>query len=153
VFGADLAYVQLGQSANSNLGNLTTILSPQALQRVTQGGLSASWNGNFTSGDALIYSSNQRYIVFKFKNKVKSVGFQIQSGVLGSFSCGFQVFDSSDCIVGQTTASGTSSTANDGSALFVGINNSNTCIEKVVVRLDPPTPSINRFSINRILLA
>jgi hypothetical protein len=149
-FGVNGTIVQPGQSANSNLGNKVTNISPEEILRVTQG---ITWSGNFTNLDELVYSFGQLNISVQFSRKVNSVGFQVQSSDIGTYYAGFEAYDDADILVGSVSSSGTSDRTGSGLAMFLGIVNSNQCIKKVVIHLNPPTTRLNRFAINRLLLA
>lgn len=152
VFGASGTIVPVASVGASNLGNNCTVstLYYNSLYRMTQG---VNWTGNFTNGDALIYSWGSTEINLSFARLVGSAGCQIQSGTLGTYYARMEAYDSFGSIVGVCTGSGISTTAGDGSALFLGCVNSTQCIKRIDMFLLSPTPKLGKFSVNRVLLA
>jgi len=149
-FGPQSSFIQFGQIAFSNLGKKAINISPDVLLRIKQG---ESWFGNFTPGDEGAYSYTQPSIIIEFPQKVYSAGLQIQSSALTTYYAGFEAYDDADIMVGTVSGSGVSNRNADGSALFIGIQTSNKCIRKIDIHLNLPTLKIEKFSVNRILLA
>lgn len=151
VFGLLGALIPSGTSGSSNLGNTVTVAteSGDPMFSNQQG---YNWFGNFTTGDNGIYSFDNLNIIASFRNLISSVGCQIQSGTLGTYTAAMDCYDVAGGLISTTLISGTSTTAGDGSAAFGGVIVSNPVIKKAVWRLRSPTPKLGKFSINRLLI-
>lgn len=141
----------------SNDGLAITVSQPTGNgQRRTQSGPSGSWDGNFTPGDAVYWTgtNNAGPVTIVFATPVRGVGGQIQplvggaSNPYGAFTGTIQAFDASDTLLGTFSASGTSSGAADGSALFLGIKSDTANIAKVTF----DAPNTSSLGLNQISL-
>jgi len=112
-----------------------------------QGG---NWTGNFSTGDDLVYSWGNTSITINPSELVQGAGLQIQSGTLGIYYAQLSALDSSGNILGSVTGTGTSTTAADGSALYLGLTSTGFDIDKLVVQLLSPTAKLGKFAIGNI---
>jgi len=117
------------------------------LYTVDQG---TSWLGNFTSGDDLLYSLGNTSITINPSELVQGAGLQIQSGTLGTYYAQLSAIDSAGNTLGAVIGTGTSTTAGDGSALYLGLTSTAYDIDKLVVQLLSPTPKLGKFTIGNI---
>lgn len=86
-------------------------------ERVDQGN---GWSGNFTTGDELAWTSPNANgpLTFTFATPITGVGAQIQADFFGAFTA--QICDQSgNCF----SEAGNSTSAGDGSAIFIGLAN------------------------------
>lgn len=150
-FGSVGSPLPSGSTASSNLGNLSTVSTEteQPLFLMQQG---VNWAGNFTTGDKLVYSYDNLNIITSFNKLISSVGCQLQSAALGTYTGAMDCYDNLGNLISSTAISGTSTSAGDGSAAFGGVIFSNPIIKKVVWRLTAPTPKLAKFTINRLLI-
>lgn len=156
------ARTPLGQSFNAvtdqGLGVTVTLSNGATLQRLNQYNAAAGvstwgatgWNGNFTPGEALLWTgSTAGPLVFDFAAPVAGTGLQIQANRFGSFSGTLQVFGSDGSLLGETTGSGTSNWAADGSALFLGLTGSHDVIRRAVFTIE--SDNVGRgFAVNAL---
>ena len=152
MFGAPGDFVQSGSSEYSFLGNVVTVSTDEGgpLAMMQQG---YNWSGNFTTGDNVAYSYENFNIIASFRNLISSIGCQIQSGALGTYTADMDCYDSGGGLVSTTSTSGISTSNGDGSAAFGGVVVSNPVIKKVVWRLTGATPKKGKFAINRLLIS
>lgn len=136
-----------GSSAVTSSGTGVTFTSSTSLYSMEQG---VNWSGNFSAGDDLLYSWGNTSITINPSELVRGAGLQIQSGTLGTYYAQLSAIDSSGNTLGSVTGSGTSTTAGDGSALYLGLLSNAYDIDKLVVQLLSPTPKLGKFSIGNI---
>lgn len=151
-FAGPGSFVNSGSSEYSFLGNVVTVSTETNFAFVISQ-QSYDWLGNFTIGDNIAYSYNNLNIIASFRNLISSIGCQIQSGALGTYTAAMDCYDSGGSLISTTSISGFSTTSADGSAAFGGVIVSNPVIKKVVWRLTPPTPKLGKFAINRLLIS
>lgn len=103
-----------------------TITTPNSLERVDQnvGNTNLGWNGNFDSGENLIWQLGNGNLTINFASGVSTVGFAIQGDAFGAYTASISVFvggvDAFDY-----TVSGVSNSNQDGSAAFIGVGDLN----------------------------
>ena len=139
--------VASGSSATTSSGTSVTFTASTSLYRMEQGG---NWSGNFSPGDDLLYSWGNTSITIDPRDLVQGAGLQIQSGSIGTYYAQLSAIDSSGNTLGSVTGTGTSTTAGDGSALYLGLTSNAYDIDKLVVQLLSPTPKLGKFSIGNI---
>jgi hypothetical protein len=103
------------------LPSINLTISEQAgfdFLRVTQGPF-ASWDGNFTAGDPVLYTANGGPIDFIFSSPIAGFGDQIQSATFGAFTARIEAFNAANVSLGVFTVTGNSTDHNDGSAVFL----------------------------------
>jgi len=145
--GSSGTIVASGSSATTSSGTSVTFTSSTSLYSVQQG---TTWLGNFSNGDDLLYSWGNTSITINPSELVQGAGLQIQSGTLGTYYAQLSALDSSGNTLGSITGTGSSTTAGDGSALYLGLTSNGFDIDKLVVQLLSPTPKLGKFSIGNI---
>ena len=85
-----------------------------------------SWQGNFTSGDAVLYTGsppNLGPIAIEFAAPVQGAGVQIQRDSYNDFTAVVQAYDSAGAPLGSsfTLAGSVPANTGDGSAIFLGV--------------------------------
>jgi len=114
------------------------------------------WTGNFDFGESLIWTGNPNIIggggpfAMEFATPIASFGFNIQADLLGPFTAGIEVFDPSFSSLGLFTFNGVSAGGENGSALFVGLNDlSGANIGAILISTNSGDPFWdNDFAIN-----
>ena len=145
--GASGTIIASGSSATTSSGTTTTFTASSSLYSMEQG---ANWTGNFSLGDDLVYSWGNTSITINPSELVQGAGLQVQSGTLGTYYAQLSALDSSGNLLGSVTGTGTSTTAGDGSALYLGLTSSGFDIDRLVVQLLAPTAKLGKFSIGNI---
>lgn len=145
--GSSGTIIASGSSAATSSGTTVTFTSNTSLYSMEQG---VNWSGNFSAGDDLLYSWGNTSITINPSELVQGAGLQIQSGTLGTYYAQLSAIDSSGNTLGSVNGSGTSTTAGDGSALYLGLVSNAYDIDKLVVQLLSPTPKLGKFSIGNI---
>ena len=114
----------------TSAGGLTASVSDGAsLERYDQGN---GWGGNFTSGDHLIYNEgNENPITVNFATPVIGAGAQIQANFFGNFVATLSAYNSAGLLLGTETFNGDSTSANDGSAIFAGLDSTSADISEI----------------------
>jgi hypothetical protein len=90
-----------------------------------------TYDGNFNQGDYLILSGTPAQIILNFKTPVKSVGAQVASNQYGSYVAQIQAFNNKR-LLGTFTENGNLTTLADGSAIFLGIQDTIAEITDIV---------------------
>lgn len=95
---------------------------------------SGGYVGAFSPGDILLDSGlNPGPITIDFATAVRGVGFNVMSLNFGAFTGTIEFFGAGNVSFGTLNVAGTSSTANDGSAPFLGGTSSARDITRVVI--------------------
>ena len=119
--GPTLTNVTSPATVVSNSTSITATVTNETdnFQRRNQG---SGWNGNFSPGDALLWTNNTPgpMDIF-FATPVAGAGAQLQADIFGSFTATINVFNTSFNLVQSYTVPGVSSSAGDGSAIFLGV--------------------------------
>jgi hypothetical protein len=127
--GTALMTPQFVPSFNGTNALLVGNLDGSSFARVDEG---VSWIGNFQYGQSLITNLGDKSLMaLDFFNPVGSFGFDIQSFAPGAFIAYAAAFDCSGNLLSEQTFSGTSTTLEDGSALFIGLGDTsgaNICL-------------------------
>jgi hypothetical protein len=110
------------------------------------------WDGNFPNGDYLLYNGGYGPITLTFASPVSFVGFQIEAGSWGSFSSQITAYNGGNSL-GSSTVNGTSSGPGDGSAPFLGIQD--TVAEITSIQIDGLTANgpAEDFAIDTVYLS
>jgi len=103
------------------------------------------FSGNFTQGDYLNWTDNSGPLTLKFAQGYTQIGAQIQTDYFGAFTA--QICDSNGCV----TESGSSTSGNDGSAIYLGIE-SGLPINWVTFSMTSAPSNPNDFAINQVTL-
>jgi hypothetical protein len=113
------------------------------------------FGGNFTIGDHLLYNNAWGFISVSSSMPLAAIGTQIQSLGLGPFVARVTAYDSGANLLGSFTESGVSNQNKDGSAIFIGVENTlptDTPIASVVYSLDSANGDGRAFAINQLSL-
>jgi hypothetical protein len=128
-------------------------ISATNFERRDQG---TGWFGNFAPGDHLLWTadSNQTFnnpVLLDFPGSgILAGGAQIQADFFGDFVARIEIFDALGNSLGFFTESGTSTSAGDNSAIFIGVSSS-TAFDKLAFSLDSAfNNSISDFAINQV---
>jgi len=98
---------------------LVGVFGPFNFERRDQGN---GWNGNFTPGDHLIWNQgNPGQIRIVFNSPVSDPGANIQADFFGPFTATITAYDAGFNFLGSNTLGGNSTSAGDGSAIFLGL--------------------------------
>jgi len=117
-------WTSTGAQFTGLVGITGSLIGTQNFERVDQGN---GWNGNFLPGDHLLWNEGgfgQTGIDFgvQFNNLSAGGGAQIQSDFFGPFTATLTAFDSGGNVIGTTVMNGNSTSAGDGSAIFIGFH-------------------------------
>jgi hypothetical protein len=136
-------------SAKALLATVSTA-DASGLVRVDEG---LSWTGNFALGDHLISNNTFSYfpLTISFASPIGGAGAQIQLDSNGPFTATIQAFSGATSL-GIFTEDGVSTTAKDGSAIFIGVLDSKAEITSIVFGIDNPPASFGDFAINSLLI-
>jgi hypothetical protein len=145
--GSSGTIIASGSTATTSSGSSVTFTAGSSLYSMEQ---SLNWTGNFSPGDDLVYSWGNTSITINPSELVQGAGLQIQSGTLGTYYAQLSAIDSAGNTLGSVIGTGTSTTAGDGSALYLGLSSTAYDIDKLVVQLLSPTPKLGKFSIGNI---
>jgi PEP-CTERM motif len=93
------------------------------------------WNGNFGSGEHLLWSLFSGSMTFTFNNAITGFGAQIQADDRGAFTARIEAFGAGNVSLGFFTRLGNSTAAGDDSAIFFGILSSAADIRSINMSL------------------
>jgi PEP-CTERM motif-containing protein len=106
------------------------------------------WNGDFNTGDFLVWTNNHGPLTFLFDQGYADAGAYIQPNFYGAFTAKLAVYNGT-LLLGTITASGTSTTT-PGTALFIGaLDQTGPNITKVVFSI----VGSNNFAIDTLYLS
>ena len=110
-----------------------------------------SWQGNFTSGDAVLYTGsppNLGPIAIEFAAPVQGAGVQIQRDSYNDFTAIVQAYDSAGAPLGSsfTLAGSVPANTGDGSAIFLGVLSGSEDIARIEFSLQ----EVAGFGINQV---
>ncbi len=129
-------------SASDN--RITGSIPSNPFERRNQGN---GWNGNFASGDALLWTQNNPGpLQLVFSQAVRGVGTQIQVDSYSLFTAAIEAFNSSGTSLGRFTLAGSSTNAGDNSAIFIGVLSDNADIARLLLNVQDN----NDFAINQV---
>ena len=140
-----------GSAAVTSANGLEAMVStddPSGLFRVDEG---LSWIGNFTAGDHLINNNgfSEYALTITFAAPISGAGAQIQLDNGGPFTATIEAF-SGNTSLGLFTEDGTSTTAEDGSAIFLGVMDTTAQITSIVFGIDNPPAFAGDFALNTL---
>lgn len=146
------------QSVNSALGLSAQVSNPPTpgMWRVSQGGCGGVFNflTNFAACDAVLLNANNNnaanLISMAFDSPVAGGGAQFSdAATYGAFTAFLSAYDSAGTLLESWSLGGTSTSAGDNSAVFLGISRD----QADIARLDFSASGFNRyFGINRVEL-
>ena len=110
---------------SGEIGITGSTIGTQNMERLDQ---SNGWSGNFTPGDHLVWNEGGFQqtgidIGVLFFSGVFGGGAQIQADFFGPFVATLTAFDTVGNVIGVVTMNGNSTSAADGSAIFIGFHN------------------------------
>jgi hypothetical protein len=112
--------------------------------------ISGSWVGNFTIGDELIYNNALGALSLLLNTGVPQVGAQIQATFYGLFTAKIDAYNGAT-LLGSFLENGDSTSLENGSAIYLGVQDSTSAnITKVVFSLTSAASSPSDFAINRL---
>ncbi len=119
-------WTSTGSLYTGEVGITGSLIGTQNFLRLDQG---AGWSGNFLTGDHLLWNEGGFQqtgidIGVLFNNLSAGGGAQIQSDYFGPFTATLTAFDSIGNVIGMTVMAGNSTSAADGSAIFIGFQSS-----------------------------
>lgn len=137
-------------TSTGGLGVTVSQAGASSFQLYTQGG---SWSGNFSPGDRLLFTIGPNGpITLSFASPVGAVGANIQTNYFGAFEAVITAYGQSNNVLGSYTLNGNSTSAGDGSAIFIGLVSDAIDIYSVVFSAPVASSSPQEFSINNVLL-
>jgi hypothetical protein len=83
-------------------------------------------------------------VLVGFSTPVRGVGTQIESLLPGAFTGFMALFDSSNTLLGEISVNGVTTSANDGSAPFIGALSTSADIDHLVFAVDNGNPQFPR---------
>jgi hypothetical protein len=146
--------VESGDSIDKNF-DLTTLKATFAFMgggsgQVGQQG--SNWAGNFAPGDFLLWTNSpgQGPLALQFNLGLAQVGAQIQPDFYGPFVAAIAAYDANGNPLGYFTEAGVSNGNGDGSAIFLGVDDTVPEIRTIVYSIVSCTSDCNDFAINDI---
>lgn len=145
-FGGTNTTVPSGSNINSNLGGTVTVTNPSGnFERRNQNN---GWAGNFAPGDPLLWTQNTvGPMVISFGSPVSGAGAQIQRDSFGGFTATIDVFDAGNNLLASFNLAGSSTSAGDNSAIFLGAVDASPTISRIEYSVDGGTQD---FAINQL---
>jgi hypothetical protein len=144
--GATVPSGSVATTANASTVTVSLANPSASFNRVNQ---AVSWSGNFLPNEPLLWSFNTGAITVDPSLLVFGAGTQIQADYFGAFTAQIQAFDSLNNLIGSVSASGSSTSANDGSALYIGFT-STTAVDYFKILLTSAVVTTEDFSIGHL---
>jgi hypothetical protein len=144
----------LGTSEDvTSASGLNATVSTDDLSGLLRADEGRSWTGNFTIGDHLINNNgfSEFALTVNFAAPISGAGAQIQLDNSGPFTATLEAF-AGNTSLGLFTENGQSSTAEDGSAIFLGVIDTIAEITSIVFGIENPPPFRGDFAINTLSL-
>jgi hypothetical protein len=118
------------------------------LLRIDEGG---SWIGNFSPGDKLLNNNSTKYspLTIMFATPVFGAGADIQLDGNQPFTATIRAFDGNR-LLGTFTEGGVSTQDENGSAIFIGVKDTNAEITRIVFGLSHPPKTDSDFAIDSL---
>jgi hypothetical protein len=119
-------WTSTGALYTGQVGITGSLIGTQNFERLDQGN---GWSGNFLPGDHLLWNEGAYLqtgidIGVLFNNFSFGGGAQIQADFFGPFTATLTAFDGLGNLIGTTVLAGNSTSAGDGSAIFIGFQSS-----------------------------
>jgi hypothetical protein len=139
--------------SGGGLSAMVSTTDPAGLIRFDQTNNGSTWNGNFTVGDKLINNNSLSYFPFTitFGSPVLGAGANIDLDHFGPFTATIEAFDGNTSL-GTFTEDGNSTSNADGSAIFIGVLDTNAEITSIVFGINNPPASAGDIAINTLQL-
>lgn len=105
------------------------------------------WSGNFAPLDLILWTGNINTgnpdavpVTMTFGSAVAGVGLQIQPDQFGTtFTASIDAFNAGNVDIGSFTENGSSTSANDNSAIFIGVLSDSANIASITINITSPT--------------
>ncbi|MHB1937364.1 MAG: PEP-CTERM sorting domain-containing protein [Acidobacteriaceae bacterium] len=151
--GPDNTSVSNPFSATSTGGiGVTGTFAGEGGGQIRQEGPSSGWNGNFNPGDYVLWNLGNGPDTLSFNQGVSMAGAAIQTDFYGAFTAQIQAFDGTN-LLGAFTENGNSNTNNDGSAIFLGLQDSTGAnINSIVFSVTSCSLNCSDFAIDTLYL-
>jgi hypothetical protein len=125
---------------NANVANSTDFIPPDiGFRRVNEGSvIFTGWRGNFAVGNNLLFTTLDSVgpINIAFTTPVMGAGAQIQSTGLGTFRATIKAYDALDNQIASFTVAGSSTIAQNNSAIFVGVKDTTASISRITFSVE-----------------
>ncbi len=138
----------------TNIGVTNTTLTATVSQsnsanfmRLDQG---TGWGGNFTNGEALLWTTGQGPMTIMFSGNVSASGANFQTNYGGAFVGRISALDAIGNVLAYFNFNGTSDGSSNGSAVFAGISSTNGDIRGVRFEGVSGVYNANDFAINNV---
>ena len=148
-FGPTFTTVPNGSTASSHSGSESAVVgfAQSVGQRRNE---SNGWWGNFSPDEALLWTEGDGPLTFLFNNPLSGLGASIQADYYGGFTALLQVYNSGGTLIDSISENGYSNGSNNGSAIFIGLNN-DSGITKAVFSLSSATyGTVGDFAIDQL---
>jgi hypothetical protein len=133
--GTDGTTLASSVNATSARGRTVTATTSDSsgLYRLDEG---TGWVGNFSPGDSLLTNGTPTYapLMISFDIPLTGVGANIQRDQGGAFTATISVY-SGNVLLGTFTEDGDSNSLEDGSAIFLGVKNTNPYTDPVITKI------------------
>lgn len=146
MYGAPFTPVSAAPTATGVPGLSVESTSPSFLEVRQQPN---SWAGNFSSGDPVLFGGST--MSFLFNMDIFGMGANIQGNSYGTFNGTISAYDAANVLLGSYVLSGNSTSADDGSALFLGLR-SDVGIRRVTFESFSPESNLEEFGINQAVI-
>ena len=108
------------------------------------------WQGNFTRFEHLLWTNGQGPLTFSCFGPMIGIGAQIQAHSEGPFTALIQAFDGGGNLIDSFSETGNSNGNEDGSAIYIGLDNEFETFSQVTFSLTDATGDLNDFAINQL---
>jgi hypothetical protein len=108
---------------------------------------SQGWSGNFSLGDALLYSLGNTEIILDFSRDIWGGGAQVQRNARGNFIGSLEAYDAGLNFLGAVGLAGNSASGRDNSAIFLNLFSTDNHIRRLVFSVDNTNSS---FAMNQV---
>jgi hypothetical protein len=150
--GANLTQLSGSQNVTSAGGLAATVSSAGNVFEIVNEGVGAA--GNFPPGMALLWDRVVGPdITITLAKPVRAIGAQIQSDVYGAFTAQITAYGQNGAVLGSFSESGTSTSSNDGSAIFIGLQDTAADIYKIQFILTSAISNPNDFAIGTLYVS
>jgi hypothetical protein len=109
---------------------------------------SSDWNGNFGTGESLLWSFFGGPMTLTFNTAITGFGMQIEADDFGAFTARIEAFDAANVSLGVFSRAGTATANGDDSAIFLGILSDVRDVRSIRLSLTSSAGDISDFAIN-----
>ena len=159
-FGAPAGYIFWGSlgppftsvsqpfTINTTIPGLSATVSQQNGENFQRRDQNVGWAGSFAPGAELLWTQGTNGPMnLVFNSPLSGFGTQIESDFYGFFTGSISAYDPSNVLLGTFSFSGTTTSAGDNSAPFVGVMSS-TGIGRIELSVDQEDFAINEVRLN-----